>query len=337
MTVVTGISLYSDSGVNCVIAVTAQKFDEPTFACSLGAVLDAQRLQHLIGELAEILCDHIGRDLLLPHFGQQLRGRAYPFSAALHKVHHPKQKFRQLRLMNVLAVLALHQLPDKVVKLQGQFLIFHIPPTDQQRSGVSAALTAQNKVGVRSADDGGGAADIVKGIVLQRVNDDQLGGGMLGQEIRDLLLQPAADQPGGHGEIQVVRGAVGKIVEPVFDAALGVLKAQTEHIALQRGQAPNGISLRHLQPQPQHQLAFADLAGTADDIDTLRNKAVYDEHRLAHRRGQQGLCVHGFQFVVHRILLCRMLEVDFGGGEWKRPSTPALLSQNLGIQGFPGA
>ena len=27
---------------------------------------------------------------------------------------------------------------------------------------------------------------------LQRVNDDQLGGGMLGQEIRDLLLQPAA-------------------------------------------------------------------------------------------------------------------------------------------------
>ena len=151
---------------------------------------------------------------------------------------------------------------------------------------------AQDEVGVRSADDAGRAADIVKGIVavlqlsqvmhqqngdveavgnaldggnvivvvavhshlssaalgvphlLQRVNDDQLGGGMLGQEIRDLLLQPAADQPGGHGEIQVVRGAVGKIVEPVLDAALGVLKAQIEHIALQRGQTPNGISLR---------------------------------------------------------------------------------------------
>lgn len=73
---------------------------------------------------------------------------------------------------------------------------------------------------------------------MQRVNDDQLGGGMLGQEIRDLLLQPAADQPGGHGEIQVVRGAVGKIVEPVFDAALGVLKAQIEHIALQCRQPP---------------------------------------------------------------------------------------------------
>ena len=136
--------------------------------------------------------------------------------------------------------------------------------------------------------------------LLQRVNDDQLGGGMLGQEIRDLLLQPAADQPGGHGEIQVVRGAVGKIVEPVFDAALGILKAQIEHIALQCRQPPNRVSLRHLQPQPQHQPAFADLAGTADDIDTLRNKAVYDEHRLAHRRGQQGLCVHGFQFVTHR-------------------------------------
>ena len=61
--------------------------------------------------------------------------------------------------------------------------------------------------------------------LLQRVNDDQLGGGMLGQEIRDLLLQSAADQPGGHGKIQVVRGAVGEVVEAVLDAALGVLKA----------------------------------------------------------------------------------------------------------------
>ena len=76
MTVVTGISLYSDPGVICVIAVTAQKFDEPTFACSLGAILDAQRLQHLESEMTEILRDHIGRDLLLLHFGQQFRGRA---------------------------------------------------------------------------------------------------------------------------------------------------------------------------------------------------------------------------------------------------------------------
>lgn len=277
------VAVYSDPGVICVIAVTTQKFDEPAFPRSLGAVLDAQRLQHLIGELAEILCDHIGRDILLLHFGQQLRGRAYPFAAALHKVNHPKQKFRQLCLVNILAVLALHQFPDKVIELQGQLLIFHIPPTDQQRSGVSAALAAQNEVGVRCADDACGAADIVKGIVavlqlsqvmhqqngdveavgnaldggnvivivavhsrfsgaalgvphlLQRVNDDQLGGGMLGQEIRDLLLQPAADQPGGHGEIQVVRGSVGEVIEPVLDTPLGVLKAQIEHIALQRG------------------------------------------------------------------------------------------------------
>ena len=173
--------------------------------------------------------------------------------------------------------------------------------------------------------------------LLQRVNDDQLGGGMLGQEIRDLLLQPAADQPGGHGKIQIVRGAVGEVVEAVFDAALGVLKAQIEHIALQCGQTPNGISLCHLQPQPQHQPAFADLAGTADDIDALRNESVHDEHRLAHRRGQQGLCVHGFQFVVHRILLCRMLKVDFGGGGWKRSPTPALPAKSLGNQGFPDA
>ena len=135
---------------------------------------------------------------------------------------------------------------------------------------------------------------------MQRVNDDQLGGVMLGQKVRDLLLQPAADQPGGHGKIQVVRGAVGEVVEPILDAALSVLKAQIEHIALQRGQTPNGISLRHLQPQPQHQPAFADFGSAADDIDALRNESVHDEHCLAHRRGQQGLCVHGFQFVVHR-------------------------------------
>lgn len=120
---------------------------------------------------------------------------------------------------------------------------------------------------------------------MQRVNDDQLGSGMLGQKVRDLLLQPAADQPGVHGKIQVIRGAVGEIVEAILDAALGVLKAQIKHIALQRGQAPNGISLCHLQPQPQHQPAFADFAGTADDIDALRNETVHDEHCLAHRRG----------------------------------------------------
>ena len=60
--------------------------------------------------------------------------------------------------------------------------------------------------------------------------------------------------------------------EPVFAAALGVLKAQIEYLALQCRQPPNRVSLRHLQPQPQHQPAFADLAGTADDIDTLRNR-----------------------------------------------------------------
>lgn len=59
-----------------------------------------------------------------------------------NKVHHPKQKFRQFRLMNVLAVLALHQLPDKVVKLQGQFLIFHIPPADHMQEIIWWRLTA---------------------------------------------------------------------------------------------------------------------------------------------------------------------------------------------------
>ena len=59
-----------------------------------------------------------------------------------NKVHHPKQKFRQLCLVNILAVLALHQLPDKVVKLQGQFLIFHIPPADHMQEIIWWRLTA---------------------------------------------------------------------------------------------------------------------------------------------------------------------------------------------------
>ena len=69
---------------------------------------------------------------------------------------------------------------------------------------------------------------------------------MLGQEVRDLLLQSATNQPGGHGKIQVVRCAVGEVIEPVLDAALSVLKTQIEHIALQRGQTPNEVSLRYL-------------------------------------------------------------------------------------------
>ena len=72
---------------------------------------------------------------------------------------------RQLRLVNVLTGLALHQLPDKVVKLQGQILVLHITPTDQQRGVVSAALAAQNKVGVRSSDDARRAAYIVKWVL----------------------------------------------------------------------------------------------------------------------------------------------------------------------------
>ena len=66
MTVVTGIPLYSDPGVICVIAVTAQEFDEPAFSRSLGAILDAQRLQHLIGELEMCIRDrNPGSDLVL--------------------------------------------------------------------------------------------------------------------------------------------------------------------------------------------------------------------------------------------------------------------------------
>ena len=107
MTAVTWIFLYTDSDVIYVTAVISYQLYEPTFADVLGAVFDAHGLQYLAGELSQCLAtNHIGRGFGLLHFGQQLRGRAHPLGVALHKVHHPKKEFRQLRLVNVLAVLA---------------------------------------------------------------------------------------------------------------------------------------------------------------------------------------------------------------------------------------
>ena len=54
MTAVTAISIYSDLGVICVIAVTVYQLDEPAFAGAFGAIHDAHWLQHVASELAEV-------------------------------------------------------------------------------------------------------------------------------------------------------------------------------------------------------------------------------------------------------------------------------------------
>lgn len=59
MTAVTAISIYSDLGVICVIAVTVYQLDEPAFAGAFGAIHDAHWLQHVAGELAEVFGNHV--------------------------------------------------------------------------------------------------------------------------------------------------------------------------------------------------------------------------------------------------------------------------------------
>ena len=68
---------------------------------------------------------------------------------------------------------------------------------------------------------------------------------------------------------------------------LPTLQCDVLYLSLEDTQRRIKDRLYNLTDSAPDNLYFADLAGAADDIDTLRNKAVHDEHRLAHRRGQQ--------------------------------------------------
>lgn len=48
--------------------------------------------------------------------------------------------------MNFLAIFSFNKLPDKIVKLQGQLLIFHITTAGKQRCVLAASLAFQNKL-----------------------------------------------------------------------------------------------------------------------------------------------------------------------------------------------
>jgi hypothetical protein len=117
MTVVTGISLYSDVSVISVIAVISYELDESTLPCPLSAVLDSGRLKHLAGKLSQVLRHHIGRSFRFRHISDQFGGCANPFGTGFHKLHYPKKETRNLRFVNLLTVFSFYKLPHKIVKL----------------------------------------------------------------------------------------------------------------------------------------------------------------------------------------------------------------------------
>ena len=60
-----------------------------------------------------------------------------------------------------------------------------------------------------------------------------------------------------HGsEEQIGRRVVRDIQQTVLDAAVAVLQAEVEHIALGSGKVPGRLTLRHLKTEPQRQPRF---------------------------------------------------------------------------------
>ena len=67
--------------------------------------------------------------------------------------------------MDFLCIFALYQFPFQILKPQGQFLIFHIPPAGKKRGIPAASFALEHIIGIRRPGDAGGAANLIEWIV----------------------------------------------------------------------------------------------------------------------------------------------------------------------------
>ena len=79
---------------------------------------------------------------------------------------------------------------------------------------------------------------------LERVDDDEPGGGMLLQELLDLFHQPVVELLGHDGEVQRGRRVLHEIKEAALDALEAVLQTEVQHFAWVRGERPERFALR---------------------------------------------------------------------------------------------
>ena len=131
--------------------------------------------------------------------------------------------------------------------------------------------------------------------LLQRVDDDKLCCRVIAQGLGDLFLQSAAQLSADGGKAQAGRCLIGQAIEPTLQAAHGVLQTQVQHVAALRPQSPKRETLGNLQPEPEHEPAFANLAGASQQRHPLRDQALHDEQGLLQRRREQSVSIHNAQ------------------------------------------
>lgn len=112
---------------------------------------------------------------------------------------------------------------------------------------------------------------------LERVDDDEPGGGMLLQELLDLFHQPVVELLGHDGEVQRGRRVLREIKEAALDTLKAVLQTVVQHLAWMRGECPERLALRGAKTQPQRQPRFADLRRACQQVQSLRKQIVDHE------------------------------------------------------------
>ena len=130
---------------------------------------------------------------------------------------------------------------------------------------------------------------------MQRVDDDKLCRRVIAQGLGDLFLQPAAQLSADSRKAETGRCLVGQAIEPVLQAAHGILQTQVQHVAALCPQSPKRETLGNLQPEPEHEPAFADLAGASQQRHPLWDQALHDEQGLLERSREQCVGIHNAQ------------------------------------------
>ena len=83
--------------------------------------------------------------------------------------------------------------------------------------------------------------------LLQGVNDDQSGLGIVPQKILQLLLQAAAQPLTQHRKAEGFRCFLRQLLQTALNPCVSILQTQVKHVAAMGGKFPQGFSPGHLQ------------------------------------------------------------------------------------------
>lgn len=132
---------------------------------------------------------------------------------------------------------------------------------------------------------------------LQRVDEDQPGGGVILQHGLDLAFQLRAQLTAGEAEMQVLRRHFGQLLHPLLNAPLPVLQRQVDHVGFPGGDAPYRLALADLQAEPEDHPALADLGVAGHDRQPVGEDTVNQHPRVRQRLVVQRLRIDQLNLV----------------------------------------